>query len=225
MNYNEQKTEERLRNVPREHRVFIYNASIIIEFLSKTLMPLPYFIKANSMQKLMSGESLIATDYNRESDYENESLTIGELYDFYKMFRQQSDYTTPIESRYKFSVILSKLDYIKNGWQFEKRRVGRAQLIFLRPAQIRVRVPEEVRKQYPPGPANLSKGQIGMTMGDMTEGRGISPLAPKKNVFTHTIKKGDLPTSTTRKLRITKVDARKWKEAKYWIEVKIEPKE
>lgn len=150
-------------------RVFIYNASIILEFLKQTLMPTAFFLNSEGFKSLLPGVDIERKHLKNPDDLEKEKFTIGDLYEFYKLFRQQKDYTSEIESRYKFSIILKKLNLIKNGWKFRFRRVGRAQLVYLSPAQLRVRVPLEIRKLFPPGGMDLDKGQVEIVPEDLSD--------------------------------------------------------
>lgn len=132
MKYDPKKTSQRLRGIPVENRAFIYDATILLEFLNQTFMPNEYFEKMDPKEKLTY------------------RLSIGDIYEYYKMFRDAKDYTAPIESRYKISVMLKKLLYEKNGWQFDVRRVGRGQLIYFSPLLLRVKVDPEIKKNFPP---------------------------------------------------------------------------
>lgn len=155
MRYNPENTQAKLRGVPIEKRVFIYDATIVIEFLNETLMPYNYFY--DQQGKL------------RENIGEEPALSLGDLYEYYKMFRQQKPYTSPIESRYKFSIIMKKLHLDRNGWRFNVRRVGRAQIIYLFPSLLRVKVDPEIRKNFPPLKRGLSEGQVEVEHADHIE--------------------------------------------------------
>lgn len=174
MNYDPEKTNENLQGVPMKNRVFIYNAEIIIEFLNKTFMPTPYFLNMNGLNELMPGVDIEPKHLKDPKVLEEERFTIGDLYEFYKLYRQQVDYTTPIESRYKFSVILKKLSLRRNGWKFRFRRYTRAQLVYVAPAQLRARVPLEIRQAFPPGGCDVSAGQVEVPLEDMMTNEPVS---------------------------------------------------
>lgn len=165
----DEKSQERLEKVPRKNRVYLFNADIIIDFLNQTLMPIHYFVKPETISKLKPGVPLAKFFMKNENDLEEHRLTIGDLYEYYLLFRQQKDYTTPVETRYKFSVILRKLSFSQNGWQFLLKRYTRAQFIYVSPVQLRVRVPIEIRKNYPPGELIVGKGQIDIEPEDLSD--------------------------------------------------------
>lgn len=180
MRYNPEKTNRRLEGVPMKDRVFIYNAAIIIEFLNQTFMPTAYFLKPEEIANIGPAEDLKPKHMRNPADLEEKKLTVGDLYDYYKLFRQHKDYTAPIESRYKFSVIMKKLGLMKNGWKFNVKRVGRAQLIYLAPAELRVRVDSEIRKAWPPGAINLSGAQVEIEPKDTLEPPEMIEVKPEQ---------------------------------------------
>lgn len=159
MRYDPKNTNEKLKNVPFKDRSFIYNAAIIIEFLNETFMPTWYFLRPEMVDEL-GARDLKASDLKNPKDMEGHSLPIKDMYEYYKLFRQQKLYTSPVESYYKFSIIIKKLLYKKNGWKFRVRRTTRHQTVCVSPAQLRVRVPLEIRKLFPPPVMNISEGQV-----------------------------------------------------------------
>lgn len=165
MRFNQDKTNDRLSGVPLKDRVFIYNAAIIIEFLNETLMPLSFFLKPEIIVDLPSRD-LDKKDFKNPEDFNEQRISMKDLYEFYKLFRQQKEYTAPIESYYKFSVIVKKVSFKRNGWRFIVRRHGRDQTVMVAPAQLRVRVPLEVRKLFPPPIVNLSEAQVETSIDD-----------------------------------------------------------
>lgn len=169
MNYDQDKTAEKLKHVPVKDRVFIYNATTILEFLNKTFMPTYYFLNQEGAKRMGPGVTIEKRDLNNPDDLDNCRFTLGEIYDFYKMYRQQSDYTSEIESRYKFSIILKKLSYFKNGWKLNTKRVGRAQFVYFSPLLLRIKVPVEVRKDIPPANPDLLKSQVTIEPEDLNE--------------------------------------------------------
>lgn len=141
--------EEKLSGVPMQKRVFLYDASIIIEFLNATYMPMSYLLTPEAMKRLGADSYIRKSDMKDPSKYGELFVSLYQLYEFYKKFREARSYTFPIESKYKFSIIIKKILLPKNGWQFEVKRVGRAQLIYVGPMELRVKVPLEIRELYP----------------------------------------------------------------------------
>jgi hypothetical protein len=167
------KTKEQKR-----YEVSVHNASVIIDFLNRTFMPLHYFIIPSVLMKIKTSKDIFKkNDYFRPEEFDTARMSMGDLYQIYRIFRQQMDYTSPIESRYKFSRIVTKLQYFKNGWQFSKVRKTKAQLIYLYPVLLRCNVPELIKKDFPADGLNLSKAQVKLRVA----GAGsLTPLAPEK---------------------------------------------
>ncbi len=158
-----------LKHVEIKNRVFIYDATIIIEFLNKTFMPLNYHIKREIIPQVGSGFE-IKKEHLKEPERFDELFTqyrLSQIYDFYKMFRNQVDYTAPVETAFKFNIIMRKLIFSKNGWQFKIRRVGRAQLWYLGPLELRSKVSAEVKAEYPVLKKEVQT--VEMTPGDLNE--------------------------------------------------------
>ena len=105
MKYDPKKIKEKLKHVPMEKRVWIYNADIIMEFLDQTFMPTAYFLKPTFNPR--PGKKIEASEfYSPENlDYE---MTFEDLYKIYLTFRNYKNYTSEIESWYKFSIIINK---------------------------------------------------------------------------------------------------------------------
>lgn len=169
MRYKKDTTNERLRGIPFKDRVFIYNASIILEFLNQTFMPTYYFLTPEGQKDMEAGKDLKKLHFKNPESFDKDRMTLGDIFDLYKMFREQQSFTNPIESRYKLSVILKKLSYIKNGWKFAVKRVGAAQMIYFSPVKIRIHVDLEERKNFPPAKMNLEEGQIEVKKEDHEE--------------------------------------------------------
>lgn len=140
---------QKLAKVPVNKRVFIYDATLIIEFLNATFMPMEYYFTHEAFYRIGGGSSIKRNDLKNPEKYADSFLSLYQMYEYYKMFRNNKDYTKQIESRYQFSIIIKKLNLSKNRWQFEVKRVGRAQLIYVGPVELRVKVPIEIRKKYP----------------------------------------------------------------------------
>lgn len=143
MYIKEKNVQERLKGVPLEKRSYIYNASIILEFLAKTFMPTRYFFAEGfeaPVGQIDDGDfKAISRDKN---------LSMKELYELYRLFREEKDYTIEIESRYTFSVIIKHLRLYANGWEFKVYRVGKAQIWHVGPLCMRKDVPFEIREQF-----------------------------------------------------------------------------
>lgn len=151
MKYDPNLTKEKLKGVASKNRVFIYNAEIILEFLEKTFMPTGYFLNSEGLKTLSIGKEMKPFLFNNPKDLQEQKKSLGDIYELYKIFRQQSPYTTPVESRYKFSVILKKLCLLKNGWQFHVRRHTRGQIVYFSPVLLRIHAPIEERREHIPG--------------------------------------------------------------------------
>lgn len=156
----------KLKDVPIEKRVFIYDASIIIEFLNRTFMPTLYHLNHTARAEIGAG-SMIKPEHLRVPErYDELFISVQTMYEYYKLFREQVDYTAPIESRWKFGLIIKKLLLPKNGWQFTVKRVGRAQLWYAGPVELRVKVPVNDRTLYPiPSPEVSSVEVTGADIG------------------------------------------------------------
>lgn len=170
---------ETLSGVPIEKRVFIYDATIIIEFLQSTFMPLPYHITPDALKSVGAGHELSKKDLKDSSKYDALFLSLYKLYEYYQAFREHRPYTTPIESRYKFSIIIKKLLLPKNGWQFEVRRVGRAQLIYVGPCELRAQATPEMRQLYPV-PSQVKVETVNVGTKDLQDSTMSETEAPTK---------------------------------------------
>lgn len=166
MKYNTEKTAERLHGVPLENRVFIYDAAIIIEFLNQTFMPISYFLSPKGYKEIGGTNPFEKENFKDPNTLETYRESIGTIYDWYKMFREQRDYTAPIESRHKFQIILKKMNFNKNNWCFDVKRVTRAQLIYLAPTLLRARVSAEDKAMYPPMKSKLEDTPVEVSVAD-----------------------------------------------------------
>lgn len=156
----------KLQGVPIEKRVFIYDASIIIEFLNRTFMPTRYHLTQQAASEVGAGTEISPKHLRIPERYDELFVSVQTMYEYYKLFREQVDYTAPIESRWKFGLIVKKLLLSKNGWQFRVKRVGRAQLWYAGPIELRVKVPVNDRSLYPvPGPSVSTVEVTGKDMG------------------------------------------------------------
>lgn len=167
MKYNPEKVKERLKFTPMEKRVWIYNADIIMEFLEQTFMPTSYFLKPTCNPK--PGKKIDAENFyipEEVKEFETEMM-FDDLYKTYLTFRNYKKYTSEIESRYKFGIIIGKLRFYKNGWELMKVRRGRKQTIIVYPLVLRVKVSEHTRAQYPIQKPNILKAQVEVDSDDL----------------------------------------------------------
>lgn len=153
-------TNKKLAHVPIKHRIFCYDGTIVLDFLNRTFMPLSYFVKLEVVYEIGAGTPPSKEHMKDPAKYEDVFMSVSEMYDYYRMFRQSVDYTAPIENRWKFGLLIKKLIYSKNGWQFNVKRVGRAQLWFAGPAVLRVKAPAEDRVSHPVAELNVLAGQV-----------------------------------------------------------------
>lgn len=140
---------QRLAKVDIPNRVFIYDVSTIREFLNVTFMPTRYYLKPEIIPKVGAGYEINKYDLNdpsKESDY---SIDMNQLYDYYKLYRDSKEYTTPVETKYKFSLIIKKMLLPKNNWQFSVKRFGREQKVKVFPCCLRSKVPPEIKTKFP----------------------------------------------------------------------------
>lgn len=167
MKTNEYTVEKRLGRVPEHHRVFIYNAEIVIEFLNHTFMPTRYFLKPGA--ELGPAIDLDESHLADPDALDEQLLDLKTLYDYYRLFREAKAYTAEIETEFKFKVILGKMRLLKNGWEFFRIRKGRGQTVFYAPLVLRAKVPTETREQYPIVKTNVSEGQVPTELQDFQE--------------------------------------------------------
>lgn len=144
MQINKEKVNERLSGVPDSNRSHIYDASIVLEFLAATFMPTKFFLPANFSPT--PGAQLGAKSMRKVS--EGKEMLMRDLYDLYLLFREEKDYTSKVESRYIFGIIVRNLRYYKNRWEFVTWRVGTAQIWHIGPLVMRKDVSAEDRARF-----------------------------------------------------------------------------
>lgn len=144
MKINQEKVKERLAHVPDRKRSHIYDATIVLEFLSETFMPTKFFLPQN----FSPAPGIKLGEKSMRKISEEKNMTIGTLYDLYKLFREQKDYTARVESSYIFGIIIRNLRYYRNGWEFIFWRVGSAQIWHVGPLLLRTNVPVDVRTKF-----------------------------------------------------------------------------
>lgn len=149
-----ESTLENIKHIPLQDRVHIYDASIVIEFLNATFMPTAYCLTVGALSKAIAGYKLMPGDLTDSiKGKEDLYISIGKLYEYYSAYRKTKDYTRKIESRYKFSIIMKHLNFNKNGWYLNVKRIGRAQIIYVGPLVFRASVPQIDKERYPVGAA------------------------------------------------------------------------
>lgn len=145
MKINQKLIKERLVGVNPKHRSFIYDASIVIEFLQSKFMPIRYFLPDIKSQP---GES-ISTGKKFKDLANQHQMLMRDLYHLYIIWREEKDYTRTIETRYVFALIIRNLRFYQNGWEVRVYRVGRDQIWYVGPLLLRMDVPESERGPIP----------------------------------------------------------------------------
>ena len=144
MKIDKEKVKERLAGIPESKRSHIYDASIVLEFLAVTFMPTKFFLP----QSFEPTPGMPLGEKSMRKISEDKNMSLGDLYDLYQLFREEKDYTTKIESRYIFSIIVKNLRYYKNHWEFITWRVGVAQIWHIGPLVMSKDVPAETRSKF-----------------------------------------------------------------------------
>lgn len=165
----------KLQNVPIENRVHCYDATIIIDFLSRTFMPLPYFVKPDVLQQIGSSKKPEMQDMKNPSNFLDNFIQVSKMYEYYVLFRNQMDYTTPVETSWRFGLIIKKLLYPKNGWQFNVRRSGRAQIWQAGPVMLRVQATAEDKNNFKVAKATVQEVEVTPDDMDEEEERILTP--------------------------------------------------
>lgn len=161
---------QKLSGVPIENRVHYYDATIIIDFLNRTFMPLSYFVKPEFLQKIGASVKPQMNHMKDPTKFMDTFISVSKMYEYYQLFRNQMDYTAPVETSWKFGLIIKKLLYSKNGWQFNARRSGRAQIWQAGPAVLRVSVPVNERSQFVVGKPTIQS--VDVTPEDLNDDDG-----------------------------------------------------
>lgn len=162
MKINEEKLRERMKSVKPENRVYIYDAQIIIEFLHATFMPLHYFLNPDGVAALERSVELEKKFFKSPIEFHNKALRIQQMYDYYLLFRQAMPYTAPIETLWRFRIIVKKLRWRNNGWQFGITRRGVDRFWYASPAVLRSSISAEEKMAYPVPGKNVEESQVEM---------------------------------------------------------------
>lgn len=171
MNFNKKITKNRLKRIPVDMQVWVYSAEIILEFLNNTIVPTRHFMTTEGKINA-SLEGLKKKHFDVSACVDSLGMSIDDLYELYLIFRENRDYTSELETKYKFSLIIGKLSYRKNGWKFFKKRFSRKQIIMFYPVLTRGGVNSEIRKKYPVRTSNLEGSQIDVSFKDMQTKEG-----------------------------------------------------
>lgn len=154
---------DQLKDIPVKHRVLIYNADIIIEFLNATFIPSRYYVHGyfEGMVQFIDkdGKFLKEIPWQKHSIKQN-TLSFEKLYEYYMMFRRTRPYTKDIESRFVFGTIIKHLNFAVNGWQFLRFRKGRKQVPCVAPLKLRVHATPEERAAFPVVPPTTIKESL-----------------------------------------------------------------
>jgi len=145
MKINQKLIKARLDGVDPKHRAFIYDASIVIEFLRLKFMPIRYFFPD---AKPVAGKDL-TTGYDFKKTAKKHSMLMRDLYHLYLLWREEKAYTRTIETRYIFALIIRHLRFYQNGWEMYVHRVGHDQIWYVGPLVLRMDVPIEERGPIP----------------------------------------------------------------------------
>lgn len=164
MRINEKRTMQRLRGVEQSKRVFIYNADIIIEFLNGTFVPTKAFLTDQKWAETLEPLDKYKFHGQKIDDY---CMPMKELYELYRIYREQMPYTSQIESFFKFKIIIGKLRIRKNGWEILRFRRGAKQLLIAGPLLLRTKVNPEDLAAYPIPTTTVDKGQVEYEVKDM----------------------------------------------------------
>lgn len=145
MRINKENIDRRLEGIPDNKRSHIYNAMLVLQFLEETFMPLRYFLP-----KEFKPEPMRLGEKSMKKISDGKALSIGQLYDLYRLWREEKPYTKEIETRYIFGIIIKNLRYYRNGWEFAYYRVGSAQIWHVGPLVMRNQAPLDAQREYKP---------------------------------------------------------------------------
>lgn len=135
MRINEEKTQERLSYTAQEDRVYIYDAALILEFLRETFINPKTFLIMERVQTF--GDEISKDSFENPAEFQGLALSKAQIYEEYIKWRMAKPYTTPLEKPWKFFVILKRMKFYKNGWQFTSYRKGTAQIVYFTPFKKR----------------------------------------------------------------------------------------
>lgn len=188
MKINEENVRKRLEGVPDNKRSHIYYAGLILEFLEQNFVPTRKWLP--ELYKVVPGMPVDNAEFSAEA--KQQRMKVSDLYDLYLRWRNVKDYTSEIETRFKFSIIIRHLRLYKNGWEFNVHRVGSGQVWYVGPIAFTKDLPSTRRA---PEPATIERGSV-----------DINPLMPP-----------DYGEAVER-VHAASMDFlnRNWQEARYW---------
>lgn len=157
MKINTDNTKKRLEGVPDNERVFIYDAGIIMRFLRETFMPTESYLEGYEPKSAASIDLQSFNDKGKEN-----AMSIRDLYDIYLLWRERQTYSRDTESPYIFSLIVKRLRYYRNGWEFHIFRRGAAQIWYAGPLVYRKDVTPGERERYaiPKGAPTIAESEV-----------------------------------------------------------------
>ena len=158
MKINKKNIDERFAGVPDSKRSHIYYAGLIIEFLDQNFVATRKWLP--DLYKVQPGTPVDNDDFRAQA--REHRLKMSELYDLYLRWREVKDYTSEIESKFKFGVIVRHLRLYKNGWEFDVHRVGTAQIWHVGPLALIKDLPEVSRRKVEP--ATIERGSVEIDM-------------------------------------------------------------
>ncbi len=141
MRINESKMRIRLSGVPEKYTVFLYDATCIIFFLEARYEP-PHAL-------LLISEIAPYQPYDRDyfkdpQHFKRYRKNAKDLYDEYVQYRTTVPYTIPVESYYTFCMIINRLRFCKNNWQFMKTRITKEQTVVFTPLVPKGQMPKDI---------------------------------------------------------------------------------
>lgn len=173
MKLDEKKIKERMESIDPQNRVFIYDASIILEFLRDTYVNPRFYL----IDPTLSSEEVFArSNFKNKDDYIGLSQKREKIYDEYVKWRVNKDYTAPIEASYKFGMILGKMRFARNGWQFNPMRRGLHQVVYITPVRSRNDASVDEWKASPLN-GKMNNPIIEHTLKDMEPHEEVVPIA------------------------------------------------
>lgn len=130
MKINIKTTKYRLLEVPVQCQVHIYDATRILLFLQENFEQ-PHKI-------IMIKDLAPYKDYDKDffenpAHYQKFRIKATDLYDRYVEWYKTKTYTTAMESLYQFKMIIRRLRFPKNYWQFIKFRAVPSQTVYFTP--------------------------------------------------------------------------------------------
>lgn len=138
MRIDEDTTRDRLKAIPIHERIYLYDGTRVIEFFKRSFVPTENFLVPGTMVHV---RELTNEDWEGgKKQIRENSLSLKELYELYKVFYQKNGWTTPIETAFQFGLMIRRLRFYKNNWEFYLYRLGSAQIWHVAPLKPRSEV-------------------------------------------------------------------------------------